>query len=490
MTTLVVGAVDYLTRLPDGLHQIIFGYLIYDEKISTITVNSFLYRLFFKRERKILLFGENTINFFTDVKFQQMILGKIYSPLDQLSVHDTYFLFHEHCKNLIDLPIPHLNGLMSLFLPIDIYAKINEAFPTAIPKVRNLILARSYDDNYDLESTWKIFPFLHRVVESIRFSGLENVPEELSLPSSIKELSFDRGSTINKLSSPLPNLRVLILFYSPIRNLNDFKYLDVLRVDQAQLSVMSDYAALTTAKKLNIEYSQRLTDISFLQENEDITIFGCGNLVNFTNCFSKSKKITIDISYESIDVDVSYYSKVEELKLTGMQLVLMNGLARGGISSSLRHLHLEGVGGFTNLIGFEHLEKVSLLKCPDITTLRGLIRVPSIHLSDLALATLDELGENKDVWVESCDNITDFSPLKYVNRVKVVSCKGFTDASHLDHVSHVTITSCDGLEDVSGLRDAKLVELYFCPLIKSVAELDHVKNLRVDCCQYLEDRKV
>lgn len=110
-------------------------------------------------------------------------------------------------------------------------------------------------------------------------------------------------------------------------------------------------------------------------------------------------------------------------------------------------------------------------------------------LEDLTLVSslsLEELGENKEVHINFCNNITDFSPLRHVNRVTIADCEGFTDSLQLDHVAHVTIGFCDRLEDVSGLRNAESVDLFDCPRIKSVEILKDVKNLKVSNCELLE----
>eukprot|EP00599_Poterioochromonas_sp_BG-1_P002836 CAMPEP_0173143184 /NCGR_PEP_ID=MMETSP1105-20130129/6527_1 /TAXON_ID=2985 /ORGANISM="Ochromonas sp., Strain BG-1" /LENGTH=454 /DNA_ID=CAMNT_0014056707 /DNA_START=131 /DNA_END=1495 /DNA_ORIENTATION=- len=451
--------------------------------MTTISCNTSLHRLLFKKERIVKLFGENTITFFYDADFQQMILEKIESPLDQLFLHDESNLY-----NLLtegdDLEVPQLNGIKTLILPVDIYVKLNELFPEFLPAVQNLHLCPSFHEEIESE---RIIPFLHRVTKSIQFSSLQNLPEELSLSSTLEELSFEYCNAIHKLSSPLPNLRTVKLTESIIENLNDFNHLQELSLDETQVSVMTNYTALNTAKRLILQNFQGLSDFTFLQETEEIFISSFFQMIDYSKCFKKSKNIALrDFSPSiKIDVDLSYYSQVEEFTITGEKLILKNGLAKGIVPAPLKRLNLANVFGIANLTGFEHLMKISLLNCPDITTLEGLTRVPSIHLYGLGLTSLEGLGENRDVWIESCGSITDFSPLKSVNRVKIVNCKGFTEASHLDHVAYVVIDCCGRLEDVRDLRNAKSVRLSNCPFIKSIEGLKDVKDLKVSNCKFL-----
>ena len=250
---------------------------------------------------------------------------------------------------------------------------------------------------------------------------------------------------------------------------------------------MSDYSALSTARSLAIHASgNSLSDVSFLQENEEIIITACYRLVDYANCFHKTKKIKLDFYSASVDVDInlSNYSKVEEFKLEGDDILLTHGLARGIIPPTLKQLQLKGVGEFTDLIGFGHLNKVSLIECLDVSSLSGLERVASVSLVRMPLKSLEGLGENKDVFIEFLDEVTDFSPLKYVKRVTVRRCRGFTDASHLDHVSHVSIKDCNQLVDVSALRNAESIELDSCRLVKTVEALKDVQRLSVRLCPY------
>ena len=78
---------DCFTALPSDLHHAIFNLLSYYEKMNIIFCNSSLYRLYLKKERMIQLKDENTVKFFYDLNFQQRILEKIHSPLEQLIIH-------------------------------------------------------------------------------------------------------------------------------------------------------------------------------------------------------------------------------------------------------------------------------------------------------------------------------------------------------------------------------------------------------------------
>ncbi len=99
--------------------------------------------------------------------------------------------------------VPHLNGLKTLTLPTDVYMLLNESYPDAVPVVQNLHLS------LHVQERKRILPFLPRVTKSIHFTSLQYFPEELSLSSTIEELSFENCYEIGKISSPLPNLRVV-----------------------------------------------------------------------------------------------------------------------------------------------------------------------------------------------------------------------------------------------------------------------------------------
>lgn len=408
-----------------------------------IVCNTFFHELFFHKERMIRLRGENTLKFFYDIDFQQMILEKIVSPFDQLIIADNGPLYHL-LNDSDDLHIPVLNGVLILSLPIDIYVKLNELYPDCIPLVQNLCLRESYQEEIGSE---RMIPFLQRATKFIDFDSIPNLPGELSLSPSIEVLCFEYCDEINQLCSPLPNLRVINLLESCICNLNDFKHLKELSMDDVQFSDMKDYSKdysiLNTVKKLYFRELEELEEdeFSFLQETEEVHVFTCFDIVYYSDSFRKSKRITIEDCSPStdIDIDLSYYSQVKQFTLKGEKLYLMDGLTTGIVPPTLQHLHLENVCGIANLVGFEHLRKITLINCPSITSLRGLKGVPSIYLYGLLITSLDGLGENSDIWIEACDNIMNFSLLKHINGAKVVNCKEFIDASHLDHVAIVLL---------------------------------------------------
>lgn len=479
---------DYFTALPDDFHRSIFNYLSYREKMNLISCDTSFYRLYFQKERKIKLSDWNTRKFFVDEHFQRMILEKMDSPLHQLHMNVNESFEDVLNKGGIDVHIPRFNGVHTLVLSMDVYVKLNERYPDCIPAVQNLHLS----SEGEAIKGERILPFLHRVTKSIDFYSLRNLPETLSLSSSIEEVTLQYCNA-TKLSLPLPNLHFVKLKQSCIQNLNDFQHLSTLFIDEVQVSAMkTDYTALITAKILRIENWDNLSDFSFLQENEEIIIRYCLTVTNYSNCFKNSKKITIQWTESSggddcpsFNIDLSYYSQVEEFHFEGEDhnVVLTNGLATGIIPPTLKYLYLGGVHNITNLEGFEHLKKVQIEYCPDITTLRGLGRVNSVSIGGLELKSLEGLGgENKDVCIGDCAKIKDFSPLKHVNRVRIFGCKGFTNSSHLDHVSHVFISSCEGLKTLKGFKNAQSVKLVCCQSIKDFSPLKHVKLVTLHSC--------
>jgi len=429
-----------------------------------------------------------------------MILDKMDSPLHQLHMSVNECFEDVLNKGGHELHIPRFNGVKTLDLPMDVYVKLNELYPDCIPAVQNLCLSSGGQEGEEIEGE-RILPFLHRVTKSIHFYSLRNLPETLSLSSSIEEVILEYCNA-TKLSSPLSNLCFVRLKQSCIRNLNDFQHLPGLCIDEVQVSAMTtDYSALITAKKLRIENWDNLSDFSFLQENDEITIRDCSTITNYSNCFKNSKKITIEWTESSggydctesndgddcpsFTIDLSYYSQIKEFHFKGEDhnVVFTNSLATGIIPPTLKHLYLGGIHGITNLEGFEHLKKVEIEYCPDITTLRGLERIPSVSIGGLKLKSLEGLGgDNKDVSIGYCEKIKDFSQLKHVNRVSIFSCKGFTNSSHLDHVSHVLISNCEGLKTLKGLKNAESVHLVCCPSIKDFSPLKYVKRVTLDSC--------
>lgn len=130
---------------------------------------------------------------------------------------------------------------------------------------------------------------------------------------------------------------------------------------------------------------ENLFQFKFLQETEEIFIATFCDLyiIDYSKSFKKSKKITIKDFAPSnrVNVDISYYSQIEEFNIEGDKVSFKNGITTGIIPATLKRLHLTNVHGISGLAGFEHLRKISLFNYPNITTLRGLERVPIIHLN-------------------------------------------------------------------------------------------------------------
>lgn len=142
--------------------------------MTVISCNTSFYQLYFKKERRIQLFGEHTIDFFHDLNFQQMILEKIESPLDQLFLSDSGCnIFNPYIDGT--RIVPRLNGVKTLVLSIDIYVRLNELYPDSIPLVQNLQLFSSFHEEIAGE---RILPFLPRVTKSIHFYSL-HLPKEV-----------------------------------------------------------------------------------------------------------------------------------------------------------------------------------------------------------------------------------------------------------------------------------------------------------------------
>jgi hypothetical protein len=69
------------------------------------------------------------------------------------------------------------------------------------------------------------------------------------------------------------------------------------------------------------------------------------------------------------------------------------------------------------------------------------------------------LGENKVVYLESCDRIQSFAALKNVPKVDIALCAGFSNGFDVENVLYLKISYCRNFIDVTMLGKVDHLQL-------------------------------
>jgi hypothetical protein len=238
---------------------------------------------------------------------------------------------------------------------------------------------------------------------------------------------------------------------------------------------------------LIIRNCQGIRDISALQNNKKLSIYGCHNIslstVNFVNVLYLSTDlrlrwdatttlkhaVSLELYFRGSAVFLS--STVVSLEIKSPPALFLNprqplDIDLSNFSQSLKSVLLEGISSTVDLTPLGNIEKVQLQVSPYLVHVNGLGK------------------NNKTVIIKSCRNITDLSALRTVPRVIVDDCDKFVNCEDLNQVQHLTIVGVhrrmafSGLKRENGCRVRRL-ELLKCGSNLSFQKLNEIPFLKI-----------
>lgn len=521
---------DLLTSLPDSLYPEILKYLRNQDQLSVIHCNCYLYQRLIRKYRQFKIEEQNDLDgFFTDSLYREKILDRVEDSSNQLELlqlfeEDDDFGF-ELFNTSHDLTVCCPNGWSRIKLPADIFLSLIEAYPNAFPKTINLELFTNLDLDSDRDEkaihSLNTININNLILKSMRF------PPSIQLPITLNQLTINNSPFLVKDLLYLPHLKSLTIQNSLLSNISDFTYVEKLVIKEIQTSF--DVTVVKNVKELHLINCWKIRNMITLQDNEviviefpnsteydDLPFYNNANdndrynngLIDLSHCFVNSKTIELEFHNDEnqVNIDLSYYDKVEHFTIRGNAISLLDGASEkpikkrplrtkipsfysNNIPSSLKVLRLNGIKNLISLGNgnFKHLQSIEIADCEKFKSLVGLGNIPSVRLSDLPnLASLEGLSSNQKVFL-SFLHVTDFSPLKNVKDLTLLSCPNLTSTNTLTNVKRLLINDCSQLSDLKGMKQLEQLALIGCDNVKSMKGLKGNVKLLVTDCSCLDD---
>jgi hypothetical protein len=118
---------------------------------------------------------------------------------------------------------------------------------------------------------------------------------------------------------------------------------------------------------------------------------------------------------------------------------------------------------------------LTIINCPNITSLKGLGR-----------------SNQKRVKIDSCHQITNFTPLKTVKMIEISKCTQKIDVSAFESAEIILLQDCDDIINFHKLSLRKyhnlfVLKLIHCPNINSIRGLSKIPIIEIKRCPNLID---
>eukprot|EP01040_Poterioochromonas_malhamensis_P000708 gene708-757_t len=487
---------DLLTSLPDSLYPEILKFLHNQDQLSVIHCNCYLFQRLIRKYRQFKIEEQSDLDgFFTDSLYREKILDRVEDSSNQLELlqlfeDDDDFGFE--CFNTSHDPtVCCPNGWSRIKLPADIFLSLIEAYPNAFPKIINLELFTNLDLDSDRDE---------KVIHSLNTINMNNLI-----------------------------LKSLTIQNSLLSNISDFTYVEKLVIKEIQTPF--DVTVLKNVKELHLINCWKIRNMITLQDNEviviefpnsteydDLPFYNDANdndrynngLIDLSHCFVNSKTIELEFHNDEnqVNIDLSYYDKVEHFSIRGNSISLsvdnapekpkkkrplrtkIPSFYSNNIPSSLKVLRLNGIKNLISLGNgnFDHLQSIEIEDCEKFKSLVGLGNIPSVRLSDLpSLTSLEGLSSRNQKVLVSFLDVTDFSPLKNAKDLTLLSCPNLTSTNTLANVKRLLINDCSQLSDLKGMKQLEQLALIGCDNVKSIKGLKGNVKLLVRDCSCLDD---
>lgn len=249
-------------------------------------------------------------------------------------------------------------------------------------------------------------------------------------------------------------------------------------------SDLTDVSMYKEVPRIYIENCFKISNISFLKNNEEVHIIDCWNILDYSQSFHSSQRISLVVSNPASYINLDVFQAAVSLKIQERKTITIDG-SLANLQSTLRTLDFSLIQSFSimNVVfeRFVRLRKVSLTDCSSITSVSNLKNVPVLILSELTnLKSLSglESGRTQVIEINRCKNISDFLSLRNISTVRIYSCAKFIDFNDVSNVKNLSLTSCrQNISNLSALSQLEVLVLREFSPVLPLAELKPLKGL-------------
>eukprot|EP01040_Poterioochromonas_malhamensis_P004076 gene4076-4360_t len=460
-------------HIPDAIIPIILSSLTQNDAVSFASTSpSFYHRFMNDFVRLITLKSTGRIyDFLTNEEFRIRIANKIHDPYQQLqfcvpsrngvpflqnAIKERGHRFHPITK------LQRLDLNCELLIPFNKEEKKEEYdLFDCFEKINHVIIEFSNHYHHSRQVTHFLLRLAERNIFGINpTSSIMN--QNLLDLKNLTHLEF--RDLLTRLDSIdwIPGLQSITL-----RRMNGElrchpKYGTQLKsITFISCSDLTDVSIYKEVPRIYIENCFKISNISFLKNNEEVHIIDCWNILDYSQSFHSTERISLVVSNPASYINLDVFQATVSLKIHG----------RKRIDGSLANLQST----------LRILRKVSLTDCSSITSVSNLKNVPVLILSELTnLKSLSglESGRTQVIEINRCKNISDFLSLRNIPTVRIYSCAKFIDFNDVSNVKTLSLTSCrQNISNLSALSQLEVLVLReFSPALP-LAELKPLKGL-------------
>jgi hypothetical protein len=439
-------------RLPLSLFQEIQEFLNNGDYADFMRTSKRLFEGVKKETYRLTIRSSDMKKFLFDLNFRDAILSKIKDPRLQLCLTYTF--------------------------PAPLYAltyRITHKKQTVLQK---LLACQSY-----------------KLVIKENTTGIEEIPGWINFLNQRTYVRLERNETLKRFEG-LKSLKHLKL--QNFNALSDISNLSCLiSLSLRSCPSVKDVSALKKLKKVVLEFCdeiedisplghvcfiainscENITKISSLTNNEKVSVFGCHNITDARQWKNEVARF--------VESDVTNTAELMAGFPNAEVMTLFDYIETRNVSigSKLKCLKLDN-SFLRDMTSLSSLFTVVLYACNNMKMLNGLETVQNLSIKWCsALCDISNLGKgNRNVLIESCRMINDFSSLREVPRVRIKRCCGFTNGYDIAGAKIIIVDSCSNITDVSMLGNAEQVELQSCDGITSLRGFENVPMIVIENC--------
>ena len=112
------------------------------------------------------------------------------------------------------------------------------------------------------------------------------------------------------------------------------------------------------------------------------------------------------------------------------------------------------------------LKSLSLLNCPNITTIPSMPKLKKLYLFN-------------------CNNLIFISNMPNLKKLIISNCKNLLSISNLTKMKELDIYNCQKISYIPKIDGLKKIKLYNCNSIKSIPKINSLKKINVKFCKYV-----
>ena len=426
-----------LNKLCFPLYSMICEYVTHPERRRLLNISPSIFPKDLRYE--LIYFNLNTmhsIKFCDDECFRQIVLSKMKSSFDQLSLN----LTNLSCKNQV-LYYFYTNSLSKLQVLENDYQFINLSF--------------------------------FNQIQDLSIQGFPNL------------LSLEGLSNLRKLTlidcRKLTTIPISIIEASP----------KLLQVKLKSCVQLTNISALKNVPILEIEDCPNISGWETIGNHYKCTI---SNIVTFTqtSVFQKVKYLTIK--------NCTNVTTTEGLtNVYSLQLIQLNRLIDISALGNNYSLLLDSCPLITNIFHLLNVSRLSIQNCSQVKNLQPLrnnhemisLFLKSIPSSITDISWVHMISSLQSIELYDCANITDVSCLRNVPTVVLYHCMKISDVSSLGNVENLSINYCSYFSSIQGLGKAKQkrVQIKGCPGVQDYSPIRNVPHVFIGFTKFSWKKK-